>query len=193
MNGFCLDAAQRRTYCRFADLPLPRHTSYPIVPAWKSTYRTAQFREALTGVAKTRRPLSLYIHIPYCQRLCYYCACTKEIVPVGKRRQHDPAEDFLRGLALEVGHLAPLLASNPVHQVQLGGGSPTFLHPGQLEQLWQILRNHFLIAPEAEIAVEIDPRITTREHLEMLRRLGFNRISLGIQDFAPEVQRAVNR
>lgn len=193
MNRFSLNAEQRRIYCRFADLPLPRHTSYPITPVWKSNYQAVNFRADLARSGQCRRPLSLYVHVPYCQRLCYYCACTKEIIPQPKRQAHDPAEDFLRGLALEIAQVAPLLARSPVYQVHLGGGSPTFLHPEQLQRLWTLLQGNFTIDPEAEIAIEIDPRITTRQHLEVLRGLGFNRISLGIQDFDPEVQRVVNR
>lgn len=193
MNGFSLTAEQRRIYCRFADLPLPRHTSYPITPVWRADYRAKNLRADLARAAQCQRPLSLYVHVPYCQRLCYYCACTKEIIPLGKRQAHDPAEDFLRGLALEIERVAAVLGSSPVYQVHLGGGSPTFLHPEQLKRLWSLLESNFTMVPEAEIAIEIDPRITTRQHLEVLRELGFNRISLGVQDFAPDVQRAVNR
>jgi oxygen-independent coproporphyrinogen-3 oxidase len=137
--------------------------------------------------------LSLYVHIPFCERLCYYCACTKEIVPPEKHQRSDPAGVLLEGLEIEAGRFAEAAGPGAVRQVHLGGGSPTFLRPGQLQQLGEVLRRYFSIARDAEIAVELDPRITTFEHLQTLRGLGFNRISLGIQDFAPEVQRAVNR
>jgi oxygen-independent coproporphyrinogen-3 oxidase len=193
MTAYTLAPRDRTSYLRYADLALPRHTSYPITPVWDATYRPADFRADLERSALKGRPLSLYVHIPFCQRLCYYCACTKEIVPADKRRQNDPAEALLTGLELEADRLADIVGSNKVHQLHLGGGSPTFLTAQQLVRLWQLLTRRFTLASDAEIAIEIDPRITTREQLQTLRGLGFNRISLGIQDFDPVVQRAVNR
>jgi len=181
---------ERATYRHYAGLALPRHTSYPIAPAWRNDYRAEEFRRDLQDV---EGPLSLYVHLPFCERLCYYCACTKEIIPAVKRREHDPAEDVLAGIAAEVTRFGEVLAEPEVHQVHLGGGSPTFFHVDQLTRLWHLLTNRFTVAPDAEIAVEIDPRITTREQLCTLRQLGFNRVSLGVQDFAPHVQQAVNR
>lgn len=187
---FTLSSEQRATYRRFAGLALPRHTSYPIAPAWRDDYRAAALREDL---CHAEGPLSLYLHLPFCERLCYYCACTKEIVPAAKRREHDPAEDVLEGLEFETRHFAAALVNREVHQVHLGGGSPTFFTAEQLTRLWRLLQERFTIAAEAEIAVEIDPRITTRDQLLTLRQLGFNRVSLGIQDFDAHVQQAVNR
>ncbi len=187
-----LTEAQRRTYRRYAALALPRHTSYPIVPVWKTDYGPAEFRADLERSARGR-PLSLYVHVPFCERLCYYCACTKEIVPAGKRRLQDPTAAYLAGLEIEANRLAEVVGAGEVCQVHLGGGSPTFLRPADLRQLWTILQSRFGITPDAEIAIEVDPRITSREQLEVLRCLGFNRISLGIQDFSPTVQQAVNR
>src|SRR5262249_1444237 len=143
--------------------------------------------------AEREGAFSLYLHIPFCERLCWYCACTKEIIPAAKRRQTDPAESLLQGLELEAERVTEITGAAEVHPLHLGGGSPTFLHAEQLERLWHLLAQRFAIRPSAEIAVEIDPRITTREQLQTLRTLGFNRVSLGIQDFAPAVQRAVNR
>jgi len=187
---FTLSDQERAIYRRYAGLALPRHTSYPIAPVWRDDYRAADFRQDLR---RAGGPLSLYVHLPFCERLCYYCACTKEIIPAGKRKEHDPAEDVLAGLAAEVPRCADLRADHEVHQVHLGGGSPTFFSAAQLTRLWQLLDSRFTIAADAEIAVEIDPRITTREQLITLRQLGFNRVSLGIQDFAAHVQQAVNR
>jgi oxygen-independent coproporphyrinogen-3 oxidase len=189
---FELSPRQRAVYRRFADLALPRHTSYPSVAAWTTEYGPGQFRADLGRAARDRRPLALYVHVPFCEKLCYYCACTKEIVPEARRRHHDPAEDFLVGLDLEVQHLGAILGG-PVQQIHLGGGSPTFLHVSQLQRLWHIITRHLPPANDAEVAIEIDPRITSREQLEVLRGLGFNRISLGVQDFSDKVQRAVNR
>jgi oxygen-independent coproporphyrinogen-3 oxidase len=188
-----LTPAERQTYRRYAELALPRHTSYPIASAWRTDYGPTAFRSDLSRSAAERRPLSLYVHIPFCQRLCYYCACTKEIVPPERRRERDPAEALLDGLDLEARRFADLVGPGEVRQVHLGGGSPTFLSPAQLARLWAFLARRFTVAAGAEVAVEIDPRITTREQLQTLRGLGFNRVSLGVQDFAPQVQRAVNR
>lgn len=188
-----LSAAEREVYRRYADLALPRHTSYPISPVWNPRYGSAEFRHDLSESALQGRALSLYVHVPFCERLCYYCACTREIVPVAKRREHDPSVDFLDGLEVEAGKLAEAAGTRPVRQVHLGGGSPTFLHPEQLERLWTTLIRHFRVAPDAEVAIEIDPRITTLPHLQTLRHLGFNRVSLGVQDLDPAVQQAVNR
>lgn len=188
-----LTEEERRTYHAYASLALPRHTSYPIPSFWNPEFGPADFRDALSRSAQQRRPLSLYVHIPFCERLCYYCACTKEIIPPGRRRELEPSEPFLDALEIETDRLAGLVGTGEVRQVHLGGGSPTFLGPRSLQRLGDLIRRRFLIAPDAEIAVEVDPRITTREQLEILHGFGFNRISLGIQDFAPQVQQAVNR
>lgn len=187
---YWLDSDQRRTYARYAQLALPRHTSYPIAPVWRDSYGPAEFAADLTS--ERAGPFSLYVHVPFCEKLCWYCACTKEIVPRAKREQHDPGEDFLQGLQIEAERLARLMEGQ-VRQVHLGGGSPTFLSAGQLERLWSVLTRHFAVQGDAETAIEIDPRITTRAQLQVLRALGFNRISLGIQDFDPVVQQGVNR
>jgi oxygen-independent coproporphyrinogen-3 oxidase len=192
MTPYRLTDAERRTYRRYAGLALPRHTSYPIAPMWTTDFGADGLRAELRRSAAERRPLSLYVHVPYCERLCYYCACTKEIIPAARRRQHDPGDAYLAALEVEAGRFGALLSA-PAEQVHLGGGSPTFLTPDGLRRLWGALAGHFAIAPGAEVAVEIDPRVTTREHLEALRGLGFNRVSLGVQDFDPRVQKAVNR
>jgi oxygen-independent coproporphyrinogen-3 oxidase len=193
MALFTLSVQERDTYRRYASLGLPRHTSYPIAPVWREDYGPDDFRTDLVRSAEQERPLSAYVHVPFCERLCYYCACTKEIVPVAKRRERDPGEPFLAGVEREAEWFGELVGSSAVHQVHLGGGSPTFLTPAQLQRLWSTLSGRFKLATGAEIAIEIDPRITSFEQLQTLRGLGFNRISLGVQDFAPVVQQAVNR
>ena len=193
MNSYRLTPAERATYRRYASLALPRHTSYPVVPAWTVDYGPAHLAADLRRSAGQRRPLSLYVHVPFCERLCWYCACTREIVPAAQRRRCDPTEAFLLALEQEAGRFAALAGPGEVRQVHLGGGSPTFLSPPQLRRLWDILSCRFAVTRDAELAVELDPRITTLEHLQTLRGLGFNRVSLGVQDFAPQVQRAVNR
>jgi len=193
VNHRQLTAVERNVYRKYARLALPRHTSYPCAPFWREDYRAQEFRRDLLESAVESRALSLYIHIPFCEKLCYYCACTKEIVPAHKRLENDPGTRFLDGLDIETARLASLLGTREVHQVHLGGGSPTFLKAEQLERLFLLLADRFHIMPDSERAVEIDPRITSREQLQTLRRLGFQRISLGIQDFSPAVQKAVNR
>ncbi len=186
-----LTAAQRAIYCRYSDLALPRHTSYPISPVWKNTYGATEFHEDLQR--ETDAELSLYIHVPFCRKLCFYCACTKEIVPDEKREKSDPADAFLAGVETEIRRFEPILKNRRVRQLHWGGGSPTFLTTPQIERLANLLASAFDFDADAERAIEIDPRITSEEQLEALKKLGFNRISLGIQDFDPGVQKAVNR
>jgi oxygen-independent coproporphyrinogen-3 oxidase len=184
---------ERAVYRRYAPLALPRHTSYPIAPVWRDDYGPGDFRADLADAVDDGRPFALYVHVPFCEKLCYYCACTKEIVPAARRRVFDPARALLAGLEIEAEHFAARLDGAEVRQVHLGGGTPTFLTPEQLARLWHALASRFTIAADAEIAIEIDPRVTTHAHLDTLRGLGFNRVSLGIQDFALAVQKAVNR
>lgn len=193
MSLYSLTPSEREQYRHYSQLSLPRHTSYPISPMWSSSFQPELFRCSLIQSAENKTPYSLYVHIPFCEKLCYYCACTKEIIPQIKRDANDPSEVFLEGLQHEVAHFAHVLGDNKVHAVHLGGGSPTFLTIKQLQQLWTILNQSFSISDNADIAVEIDPRITSYEQLSLLRSLGFNRVSLGIQDFDPSVQKAVNR
>jgi oxygen-independent coproporphyrinogen-3 oxidase len=188
-----LNTAQLDTYRRYAGLALPRHTSYPTAPNWRKEYGPADFEADLLRSRQRLQPVSLYVHIPFCARLCYFCACNREIVPALKRQKCDPSVSLLEGLEIEARRLATRLGRAEVRQLHLGGGSPTFLEPAQLATLWDILQRHFSIATSAEISIELDPRITRRDHLHMLRELGFNRVSLGIQDFSPKVQQAVNR
>ncbi|HYV37284.1 MAG TPA: oxygen-independent coproporphyrinogen III oxidase, partial [Gemmataceae bacterium] len=193
MAAYLLTPAERAIYRRYAGLALPRHTSYPTAPAWQASYGAPEFRADLERSTIKNRPLSVYVHVPYCERLCYYCACTKEIVPPGKHRQTDPAPSWLDSLEMEINRVAAIVGNRSVDQLHLGGGSPTFLSADQLERLGRILSHSLRVAPTAEMAVEIDPRITSREQLQVLRKLGFNRVSLGIQDFDPKVQQIVNR
>jgi oxygen-independent coproporphyrinogen-3 oxidase len=130
-----LTARERDTYRRYASLALPRHTSYPIAPVWRADYGPSDFRADLHRSAEQGRPLSVYVHIPFCERLCYYCACTMEIVPAVRRQESDPGEPFLAGLEREAERFADLVEGSAVHQVHLGGGSPTFLTAAQLQRL----------------------------------------------------------
>jgi oxygen-independent coproporphyrinogen-3 oxidase len=175
------------------DVPGPRYTSYPTADRFVEAFGAADYGQALAqrrdGPAAMNTPLSLYVHIPFCESLCYYCACNKIIT-----RQHGRAATYLRYLGREVElHTQVLGASQPVTQLHLGGGSPTFLSDDELKELMQMLRRNFAIAPGAECSIEIDPRTVTGARLQVLADLGFNRISFGVQDFDPDVQKAVHR
>jgi oxygen-independent coproporphyrinogen-3 oxidase len=134
-------------------------------------------------------PLSLYVHIPFCESVCYYCACNKVIT-----KHHEKASEYLRYLAreveLQVDHFG---RGHSVSQLHLGGGTPTFLSDNELEDLMAMIRRNFVLAPGGEYSVEVDPRTVTPDRLRTLHRLGFNRLSFGVQDFDPAVQKAVHR
>ncbi len=169
----------------------PRYTSYPTAPEWIDSFGPADYEQALeqSNKAVPPRPLSLYMHLPFCERLCLFCGCNVVI-----NKNHDVSIPYLEKLEWEIGQLAQRLdTSRPVIQFHWGGGTPTYLSASQLEHLFSYTKERFRFAPDSEIGVEIDPRVTKEEHLTMLRRLGFNRISMGIQDFNPEVQKTVRR
>jgi oxygen-independent coproporphyrinogen-3 oxidase len=169
--------------------PGPRYTSYPTAPAWVDTFGPKDIERAYNEADGARSPVSLYMHLPYCESLCLFCACT---VVISKDTSVVPP--YLATLQKEIGRVAAHVSRNrPVVQFHWGGGTPTYLTPPQMEQLFGFTRERFTLSPDAEIGIEVDPRVTSREHLETLRRLGFNRLSLGIQDFHPEVQKAVHR
>jgi oxygen-independent coproporphyrinogen-3 oxidase len=169
--------------------PGPRYTSYPTAPMWQDDFGPDDLEEAFRGADQARTPLSLYMHLPFCESLCLFCACNVVI-----EKDHAVAPPYLDLLKREIEHVSQFVArSRPVVQFHWGGGTPTYLSPAQMEDLFGFAAARFSIAPDAEIGIEIDPRVTTVAHLESLRRLGFNRLSLGIQDFHPEVQEAVRR
>jgi oxygen-independent coproporphyrinogen-3 oxidase len=171
----------------------PRYTSYPTADRFVEAFAAPDYEQALArrrdGAAVLHKPLSLYVHIPFCESLCYYCACNKIIT-----RHHERGQAYLRYLAREVElHTAVLGTGQAVSQLHLGGGSPTFLSDPELAQLMSMLRRSFAIAPGAECSIEIDPRTVDGVRLQALADLGFNRISFGVQDFDLEVQKAVHR
>ncbi len=134
------------------------------------------------------RPLSLYVHIPFCHKLCYFCGCNKIVT-----RQQHKADQYLNALAQEIACRAPLFAGRHVSQLHWGGGTPTYLNKAQISRLMALLREHFDFLPDAEISIEVDPREIELDVLDHLRAEGFNRLSMGVQDFNKEVQRLVNR
>ena len=175
------------------DVAGPRYTSYPTADRFVEAFGEADYLQALEqrreGLAVKAYPLSLYVHIPFCESLCYYCACNKIIT-----KHHERGEEYLRYLTREVElTVSHMGAGQSVSQLHLGGGSPTFLSDSELNALMAMLRRSFTFVPGGEYSVEIDPRTVTRERLANLAQQGFNRLSFGVQDFEPAVQKAVHR
>jgi oxygen-independent coproporphyrinogen-3 oxidase len=167
----------------------PRYTSYPTALQFNESVDAAYYRKALDSIAADA-PLSLYIHIPFCWHVCYYCACNKVVT-----RDYTRVAPYLEALEKEMKLVAGHLQGQPVKQMHWGGGTPTFLNSDDRKHLIELLRQHFNLAKddEFECSIEVDPRTVTPEAIVELRGLGFNRLSLGIQDFNPRVQEAVNR
>jgi oxygen-independent coproporphyrinogen-3 oxidase len=169
----------------------PRYTSYPTADRFHEGFGPGQFVDAL--VKRTHEggtlPLSLYVHLPFCNTICYYCACNKVIT-----KDHGRSAKYIRYLAREVTLVRSLMeGGHLVKQLHWGGGTPTFLSHDELRELMRILRDAFDFAPDAECSIEVDPRKVDAETVALLGSLGFNRMSVGVQDFDPEVQKAVNR
>lgn len=171
------------------DVAGPRYTSYPTAPAWTDSVGPEQFRQALSSV-KNGEPLSLYFHIPFCENLCHFCGCMKFIT-----KDHSRSREYVDYLLKEIDLVASLLPKNSriVSQMHFGGGSPNFLQPEELKEIVDRVRSLFTFLPNAEIAIEMHPRTSTPAFCEMLAELKFNRISLGVQDFDPLVQKLINR
>ena len=172
------------------DVPAPRYTSYPTAPVWSERVGAAAYAAALERAAqRPQAPLSLYAHIPFCKERCAFCGCNVVIA-----RSSSTADRYLgamiREMSTVVGHLGERRSLSQIHW---GGGTPTFLGERQIELLWTAITRSFRVLPGAEVAIEIDPVVTTRSQIELLRKLGFNRISLGVQDLDPQVQVAIDR
>ena len=175
------------------DVPGPRYTSYPTADRFVEAFGEADYLNALaqrrSGSVLGAKPLSLYVHLPFCESLCYYCACNKIIT-----KHHDRAAPYLRYLSREVDlHAQHLGGRQSVSQVHLGGGTPTFLSDEELTELMAMLHRNFNLVPGGEYSIEIDPRTIDAARLATLKTLGFNRLSFGVQDFDPLVQKAVHR
>ncbi len=175
------------------DVPGPRYTSYPTADRFVEAFGEADYVQALqqrqSGTLGKQAPLSLYVHIPFCESLCYYCACNKIIT-----KHKERASEYLRYLRKEVElNTRHLGRGQSVSQLHLGGGTPTFMSDEELGQLMAMLREHFQFVPGGEYSVEVDPRTVNEQRLAVLAELGFNRLSFGVQDFDPAVQKAVHR
>ncbi len=169
----------------------PRYTSYPTAVEFDEKFNPDSYRKQVDLSNQRGGPLSLYFHLPFCDTVCFYCACNKIIT---KNRKH--AEPYLANLHKEIAMQAALFdSSRVVEQLHWGGGTPTFISHEQMRELMAVTRQHFNLADDAngEFSIEIDPREANAETISVLREIGFNRISLGVQDFNPQVQKAVNR
>jgi oxygen-independent coproporphyrinogen-3 oxidase len=175
------------------NVPGPRYTSYPTVPYWSVNPTEEQWistiREALDESSKAQVGAAIYVHIPFCEALCTYCGCNTRIT-----RNHAVGDPYVTSVLKEWDlYLSKIGRDITISELHFGGGTPTFLAPKELERLVEGLFARVKISPSHEFSIEADPRVTTRQHLEALARLGFKRLSLGIQDFDPKVQDIVNR
>lgn len=192
MNAVAAQPISEELIHRF-DVSGPRYTSYPTADRFVEAFSANDYSQALKqrreGAAAMTLPLSLYVHIPFCESLCYYCACNKIIT-----KHHDRAAPYLRYLSREVDlHTQLLGEGQSVTQLHFGGGSPTFLSDAELRELMAMLRRSFKLETGGEYSIEVDPRTINADRLDTLVELGFNRLSFGVQDFDLEVQQSVHR
>ncbi len=172
------------------DIPGPRYTSYPTAPEWTTAVDAKVYRQKLAEFGKSDKTLSLYIHIPFCQSLCSFCGCNVIIRP----REDKYGDEYLEYVSKEIDLIRKAIGSKKtIRQFHLGGGTPTYLTESQLERLVKKVEENFKIDYAGEVAIEIDPRTIDQSKMKCLRRLGFNRLSMGIQDFNASVQEQVNR
>lgn len=194
-----LPVINRETFSRYAGLSLPRHVAYPMPTWWHATDAAeAGALRAMSGEAESPRDLSLYLHLPFCEKMCRFCGCNRTVVRKDGKSGAGRVERYLEALVTElrlrsadIGRLDG--TRRVVRQVHWGGGTPTYLSCAQIRALHETTKELFDIAPDAEVSIEVDPRVTTAEQLGVLREVGFNRISLGVQDFDPVVQEHIGR
>ena len=173
------------------DVSGPRYTSYPTADRFVDAFGVQDYQKALEKrrVGGMALPLSIYVHVPFCESLCFYCACNKIIT-----KRHERGTEYLEYLRREIDlHMEHLGKGQTISQLHLGGGSPTFFNDEELSQLMDIVRRNFVLASYGEYSIEIDPRTVDKKRLAHLADLGFNRLSFGVQDFDTEVQKAVHR
>lgn len=173
------------------DIAGPRYTSYPTADRFVEAFTDKDYKRALDQrqIGGMALPLSLYVHIPFCESLCFFCACNKIVT-----KRHERSAEYLKYLQKEVNlYTAHLGTKQTISQLHLGGGSPTFFSDQELTELMILLRSSFFLSPEGEYSIEIDPRTVNPSRLRYIASLGFNRLSFGVQDFDPDVQKAVHR
>jgi oxygen-independent coproporphyrinogen-3 oxidase len=173
------------------DVSGPRYTSYPTADRFVEAFTEDSYQQTLAQrrVGGMALPLSIYVHIPFCESLCFFCACNKIVT-----KHHERSAEYLAYLSREIDlHIAHLGAGQSISQLHLGGGSPTFFSDDELSQLMAMLSRNFALAPGGEYSIEVDPRTVNDKRLAHLSSLGFNRLSFGVQDFDEEVQKAVHR
>lgn len=181
VSSFPLELAQKY------DRPGPRYTSYPTAPHFREDFGPLDYEQALQDASGEE--LSIYVHLPFCRKLCHYCGCHMMVT-----HRPEKIERYVEHLQREIDLLSDRLSgARRVVQIHWGGGTPTYLDPELIERLSAHLHRRFDVAPDAEISIEADPRGLTEAHLEAARAGGFNRISFGVQDFDPEVQEAIGR
>lgn len=169
----------------------PRYTSYPTAPVFTPKFGAEEYRKEIvdTNSAESNADLSLYFHFPYCDTLCYFCGCTMLVT-----HDQNNIRNYNQYLKKEIEMVAPMISPNrKVSQLHWGGGTPSYQEPDEIHNIGSFIKNHFRFADDIEASVEIDPRGLTYEHMKALRESGFNRVSMGVQDFNEQVQEAVNR
>jgi len=173
------------------DVSGPRYTSYPTADRFVEAFTENDYKQTLAQrrIGGLTLPLSIYVHIPFCESLCFYCACNKIIT-----KHHERSAEYLSYLSREIDlHVQQMGAGQTISQLHLGGGSPTFFSDEELSELMAMIKRSFVLSPGGEYSIEIDPRTVDEKRLAHIASLGFNRLSFGVQDFDPEVQKAVHR
>ncbi|MEM9629343.1 MAG: oxygen-independent coproporphyrinogen III oxidase [Pseudomonadota bacterium] len=173
---------------KYAGAKVPRYTSYPTVPDFQKGFAGSTYRRWLEAL-DPKEPVSLYLHVPFCRKMCWYCGCNMKLA-----NRYEPISDYVGTLIKEIELVAAALPGKlPVSHLHWGGGTPTALSPDDLERVMDVIRERFAITGEAELAIESDPRTLTAEMAGRIGRLGFTRASFGVQEFDPKVQAAINR
>ena len=176
------------TLQKYASRAVPRYTSYPTAPHFRPDFDAATYRGWLAA-ADPGEPISLYLHVPFCEQMCWYCGCNMKLAA-----RYEPVHAYVENLIREIELVAEALPLRmQVAHLHWGGGTPTALSPDDLTRVMQVIDRHFTILPDAELAIESDPRTLTGAMILRLGELGFNRASFGVQEFDPEVQKAINR
>ncbi len=173
------------------DVSGPRYTSYPTADRFVEAFTEDSYKQTLAQrrIGGLTLPLSIYVHIPFCESLCFFCACNKIVT-----KHHERSVEYLRYLSREIDlHIEHLGAGQTISQLHLGGGSPTFFSDDELSELMSMIKRSFVLDPGGEYSIEVDPRTVDEQRLAHLAALGFNRLSFGVQDFDPDVQKAVHR